>query len=213
MAESASEMDARPLAREDGVAAQVADLVGEPLAGLGYRLVRVQLSGGSDQTLQIMAERPDGTMSITDCETVSRQLSPLLDAYDPLSNSYRLEVSSPGIDRPLVRSSDFEDWSGFAARVELRRMLDGRRKFKGVLEGFEDGEIRIEVDLGDQGRQVIGLPVDMVQEARLILNDDLIRESLKRAKAAGAEVGDGTSPPDTIEINDASGKPASRTRH
>ncbi len=205
--------DLRPLAREDGIAAQVADLIAEPLTGLGYRLVRVQVSGGDSQTLQIMAERPDGTMTISDCEVVSKQLSPLLDAYDPISGSYRLEVSSPGIDRPLVRADDFEAWSGFAAKVTLRRMLEGRRKFRGILDGFEGDEIRLEVDLGDQGRQVIGLPVDMVEEARLVLTDELIRESLRRAKAAGADVGDGSLSPDNIDIDAGTGGSSSGLKH
>ncbi|MEL6311087.1 MAG: ribosome maturation factor RimP [Pseudomonadota bacterium] len=213
MSETGSDLDPRPLAREDGIAAQVAELITEPLVGLGFRLVRVQVTGGDSQTLQIMAERPDGTMTITDCEMVSKQLSPLLDAYDPISGSYRLEVSSPGIDRPLVRADDFEAWSGFTAKVTLRRMLEGRRKFRGIVDGYEDDEVRLEVDLGDQGRQVIGLPVDMVEEARLVLTDDLIRESLRRAKAAGAEVGDGSPSPDNIDIKTGSGSPSNGTKH
>lgn len=171
---------------EEGAAAAIAELVEPSLEDLGFRLVRVQLMGRADsQTVQIMAERADGTMTIEDCQTVSRQLSPLLDAFDPIDNAYNLEISSPGIDRPLVRPSDFEDWAGYEAKVELRELLDGRRRFRGILEGFEDSEIRLEVDLDQVGRQVLGLPIALVDNARLVLSDELIRESLRRSKAAG----------------------------
>ena len=121
-------------------------------------------------------------MSIEDCETVSREISPLLDVHDPVAGSYRLEVSSPGIDRPLVRPSDFEDWSGYEAKIELKEPIDGRKRFRGILEGFEDGEVRIAVDLDQVGRTVLGLPVGLVGEAKLVLTDELIREALRRAK-------------------------------
>ena len=119
----------------------------------GFRLVRVAVSGREGKTLQIMAERADGTMTIEDCEAISREISPLLDVHDPIAGAYRLEVSSPGIDRPLVRPSDFEDWSGHEAKIELKEPIDGRKRFRGMLEGFEDGEVRIEVDLGEAGTQ------------------------------------------------------------
>ncbi len=169
--------------REDGLVAKIADLIEPTLVDLGYRLVRLRLISGKEQTLQIMAERPDGTMGVSDCERVSRQISPLLDVHDPLPGAYRLEVSSPGIDRPLVRPSDFEDWAGYEVRVELREAVDGRKRFKGTLEGFLDDEVRVEVDLDRQGRHVIGLPSDLIEDARLVLTDDLVRESLRRAKA------------------------------
>ena len=127
---------------ETGLAATLAGLVAPVLENLGYRLVRVKISGRDGQTVQIMAERPDGSMMIEDCETVSRELSPLLDAHDLISDAYRLEVSSPGIDRPLVRASDFENWAGHLAKIELREPVDSRRRFQGKLEGFEDGEVR-----------------------------------------------------------------------
>ncbi len=168
---------------ETGLAGQIAQLVEPALADLGFRLVRVRLMGRDDrQTLQIMAEQPDGTMTVEDCEQISRQLSPLLDAYDPIGDAYNLEISSPGIDRPLVRPSDFEDWSGYEAKVELNELLDGRRRFRGILEGYEDGELRLEVELDQSGRQVLGLPLGLIAEARLVLTDELIRESLRRAK-------------------------------
>ncbi|MGI9411420.1 MAG: ribosome maturation factor RimP [Hyphomicrobiaceae bacterium] len=173
--------------RESGIAAAIAELVEPSLEDLGFRLVRVQLMGRDDsQTVQIMAERGDGTISIEDCELISRQLSPLLDAYDPMPGTYRLEISSPGIDRPLVRPVDFEDWAGYEAKIELHELLDGRRRFRGILEGFEDNEIRLQVDLDQVGRQVLGLPIDLVESARLVLTDELVRESLRRSKTSAA---------------------------
>lgn len=170
--------------RETGTDGQIADLIEPALADMGYRLVRVRIMGREDQTLQIMAERNDGTVTIEDCVEITRQLSPLLDAHDPFSGKYTLEVSSPGIDRPLVRPSDFEDWAGYEAKVELNQMLDGRKRFRGTIEGYAEGEMRLEVDLDQIGIQVIGLPLDVVAEARLVLTDDLVRESLRRNKAA-----------------------------
>lgn len=168
--------------RETGLAGEIAALVEPTIEDLGFRLVRVQIHGRDGQTVQIMAERPDGTMSIEDCETISRQLSPLLDAHDPLPGSYRLEISSPGIDRPLVRPSDFEDWAGYEAKIELKELVSGRKRYRGVLEGYEDGEVRLECTLDQLGTQVLGFPVDLIAEARLVLTDELIRESLNRAK-------------------------------
>jgi ribosome maturation factor RimP len=174
---------------ETGLAAKLAGLVEPTVVDLGFRLVRITITGREGQTVQIMAERPDGTMTIDDCETISRNLSPLLDANDIVAGAYRLEVSSPGIDRPLVRPSDFEDWSGYEARVEMREPVAGRKRFRGIIEGYEEGELRIECDLGELGRQVIGLPVAGIGEAKLMLTDELIRESLRRAKKGAAADG------------------------
>jgi ribosome maturation factor RimP len=160
----------------------VADVVEPALLDGGFRLVRVAVSGGDSKTVQVMAERPDGTLTIEDCETISRDISPLLDVHDPIAGAYRLEISSPGIDRPLVRPSDFEDWAGYEAKVELKEPIDGRKRFRGTLEGLEDGEVRIAVDLDQIGRTVLGLPIGLVGEAKLVLTDDLIREALRRAK-------------------------------
>ncbi len=179
--ENSASLDERFI-HESGLAAGIATLIEPALVDLGFRLVRVQISGKEDLTLQIMAERPDGTMSVGDCELVSRQLSPVLDAYDPLPGAYRLEVSSPGIDRPLVRPSDFEDWSGFEARIELNQPVNGRKRFRGILDGFENNEVRIECELDKVGLQVLGIPIALVGEAKLMLTDDLIRETLRRAK-------------------------------
>ncbi|MEM7747219.1 MAG: ribosome maturation factor RimP [Pseudomonadota bacterium] len=169
--------------KESGRAAQIAEIIEPSLTDLGYRLVRVQLMGRADkQTVQIMAERASGEFAIEDCETISRQISPLLDAFDPIEEAYQLEVSSAGIDRPLVRRSDFEDWAGYEVKIELKELLDGRRRFRGMIEGFTDGEIRVEVDLDQLGRQVLGIPVGLVESARLVLTDELVRESLRRSK-------------------------------
>ena len=167
---------------ETGLAAQLAALAEPVLNDLGFRLVRVTISGRNGTTVQIMAERPDGTITVEECAEISRNLSPLFDAHDPLPGQYALEVSSPGIDRPLARLSDFETWAGYQAKVELKQPVSGRRRFRGVLEGVENGEVRIEVDVAELGRQVVGLPVELIAEARLLLTDDLIRESLRRAK-------------------------------
>jgi ribosome maturation factor RimP len=176
--------------REAGLASKVAELIEPALQDRGFRLVRVAVSGREGKTLQVMAERPDGTLTIEDCETISREISPLLDVHDPIAGAYRLEVSSPGIDRPLVRASDFEDWSGYEAKIETKEPIDGRKRFRGMLEGFADGEVRIEVDIAPGERGVIGLPVDLIGEAKLMLTDELIREALRRAKKSD-EVGSG----------------------
>ena len=172
--------------REAGLPARIAAIIEPALEDRGFRLVRVAISGREGKTVQVMAERSDGTMTIEDCEAVSREISALLDVHDPIAGAYRLEVSSPGIDRPLVRPSDFEDWAGHEAKIELAEPIDGRKRFRGKLEGFEGGEVRVEVDLGDAGRQVIGLPVGLVAEAKLVLTDELIREALRRAKNSNA---------------------------
>lgn len=179
---------------ETGLAGSIADLVAPVLDDLGFRVVRVEVSRRDGMTVQVMAEREDGTISIDDCETISRQLSPILDVHDPIAGKYRLEVSSPGIDRPLVRPADFEAWAGYEARIGLKEPIDGRKRFHGRIEGFEDGEARIEVDLGeDEGLQVIGLPVGLIGEARLVLTDELVREALSRAKQRKTKsVGDGS---------------------
>lgn len=175
--------DTRRFLRETGVAAEIAAVVEPVLDELGFRLVRVKVQGGgSDRIVQLMAERPDGSITIDDCEAISKGVSPVLDVADPISGPYRLEVSSPGIDRPLVRASDFEDWSGHEAKIELKEPVGGRKRFKGVLEGFEDGEVRVKADTGEHGIQHLGLPVHLISDARLVLTDDLIREALARAK-------------------------------
>ena len=174
--------NSRRFVREAGVAADIAGIVEPVLADIGFRLVRIKVSGGPDSIVQIMAERADGSITIDECEEISKAVSPVLDVADLIHGTYRLEVSSPGIDRPLVRPSDFDDWAGYEARIELSEPVDGRKRFKGVLEGFEDGEVRIKADTGEHGIQHLGLPVSLVADAKLVLTDELIREALARAK-------------------------------
>ena len=182
--------------QETGLAAKLASLLAPVLTDLGFRLVRVKLSGNAGKTLQIMAERLDGSMSIDDCEALSRHLSPFLDVHDILSDSYRLEISSPGIDRPLVRISDFENWSGHQVKIELKEPIDGQRRFKGRLEGFEDGEVRLEVDLGPLGVKMLGISVHLIAEARLVMTEELVREAFARSKKLGSQgFADGMEPP------------------
>jgi ribosome maturation factor RimP len=189
---------------ETGPAADLAGLIEPVLESLGFRLVRVEISGRDGKTVQVMAERPDGSITIDDCEAISRALSPLLDVHDVVSDSYRLEISSPGIDRPLVRASDFVEWAGSEAKIEVKMPIDGRRRFRGRLEGFEDGEVLIEADLGEEGRKVIGLALALVASARLVLTDELVREALSRAKAKGKDhLGDGAeADPEDFKTHD-----------
>ena len=170
---------------ETGVAAEIAALVEPTLADMGFRIVRVTISGRNGTTVQIMAERPDGTMTVEDCADVSRQLSPLLDAHDPISGQYTLEISSPGIDRPLARASDFVAWAGHEAKIEARELVDGRRRFRGVLKGLDGDTVLVEVP-PDQGGPEVALPIGLIAEARLVLTDELIRDTLRRAKKAAA---------------------------
>ena len=172
---------------ETGLAAEIAALAEPVLAELGFRLVRVVVSGRNGVTVQIMAERPEGTITVEECAEISRRLSPVLDVHDPIRGQYTLEVSSPGIDRPLVRPSDFEAWAGYEAKVEMKEPISGRKRFRGVLEGIEGGEVRIEVELDQLGRQVIGLPLGLIGEARLVLTEELIRETLRRTKKGDPE--------------------------
>ena len=173
-------------ATETGLAGEVTRIAEPVLEELGYRLVRVQVSGRNGATVQVMAERPDGTITIEDCAVISRNLSPALDAYDPLPGQYHLEVSSPGIDRPLVRPGDFVHWAGFETRIELKQELDGRKRYRGRILGLEAGEIRIEAEI-EPGLplRLIGLPVGLVSTARLVMTDELLRETLRRRAKAG----------------------------
>jgi len=179
----ASFADEPRLITEPGRAARVAALAEPVLATLGYRLVRVRVSGFAGGTVQIMAERPDGTMAIEDCETASRALSPVLDVADPIEGSYRLEISSPGIDRPLVRRSDFDRYAGHVAQVEMQIPIDGRRRFRGELTGTDGECARLRcADAATNGNSEILLPIDDMMEAKLVLTDALISESLRRSK-------------------------------
>jgi len=170
---------------EQGMAARVAALATPVLTGLGYRLVRVRVSGTLGCTVQIMAERPDGTMLIEDCEAASRALSPVFDVEDPIDREYRLEISSPGIDRPLVRRSDFERHAGHEMKVEMAVAREGRKRFRGVLLGVEGEAARLRRKDAAEGEETdVLLPIADMAEARLVLTDALIRESLRRDKRA-----------------------------
>lgn len=151
-------------------ASKIAELIEPSLTSLGYEIVRVTFTGGDRQILQIMAEREDGTMTIEGCEEISRTVSALLDVEDPISEAYELEVSSPGIDRPLTRLKDFERWSGFEAKVELDEAVDGRRRYRGKVMGIQDEDI---VLLNDANEKIL-LPFDELRKAKLVLTDELI---------------------------------------
>jgi ribosome maturation factor RimP len=175
----------RRFARETGPARAIADLAEPVLEELGFRLVRVKVSGRDGGTAQIMAERPNGEMTVADCATISRRLSPVLDAYDPMPGQYRLEVSSPGIDRPLVRPSDFALWAGHEAKVELKELVDGRKRFRGVIEGVEKDEARLRIELEGKAEPVtIGLPFSLIGEAKLVAHKESFRADLTGKKAA-----------------------------
>ncbi len=161
---------------------RIAAIVEPTIRGMGYELVRLRLMGGQRPTLQIMAERPAGTegagtMEVEDCARLSRQLSVVLDVEDPIEREYTLEVSSPGIDRPLTRLTDFDHWEGHEARLETSEPVDGRKRFKGVLAGIEGSEVLIDVDEG-----TIGLEFEWLIDAKLVLTDELVAEDLKRSK-------------------------------
>src|SRR5438876_4449531 len=173
---------------EPGVAARVSAIAGPVLQGMGYRLVRIKISGEAGCTVQIMAERPDGTMQIEDCEAISRALSPVLDLADPVDRAYRLEISSPGIDRPLVRRSDFDRYAGHAAKIEMAAAVDGRRRFRGILLGTQGDAARIRRDDAGTGEPAeVLLRIEDMEDARLVLTDALVAESLRRGKQAERE--------------------------
>jgi ribosome maturation factor RimP len=181
---------------EPGLPARVAAIAEPVIERLGYRLVRVKVSGADGCTVQIMAERPDGTMVVEDCETISRALSPVFDMADPVDRAYRLEISSPGIDRPLVRKSDFDRYAGHLVKIETEIPIDGRKRFRGVLVGTEgeaarlrqDGKRDDKNDGKKDDKELAGaevlLPIGEISEARLLLTDELVRQSLRREKAA-----------------------------
>jgi ribosome maturation factor RimP len=172
------------LIAEQGSAARVAAIAAPVLTGLGYRLVRVHVSGAQGCTVQIMAERADGTMRIEDCEAASRALSPVFDVEDPIDREYRLEISSPGIDRPLVRRSDFERYEGHEAKIEMAVAQDGRKRFRGILTGVEGDAARLRRKDAAEGEPAdVALTIADMAEARLVLTDELIRESLRKGKS------------------------------
>jgi ribosome maturation factor RimP len=176
------------LISEPGLPARVAAIIEPVIEQLGYRLVRVRVSGAEGCTVQIMAERPDGTMTVEHCEAVSRALSPVLDVADPIEQAYRLEISSPGIDRPLVRRSDFERYAGHLAKIETAIPFEGRKRFRGMLAGTEGDAVRIRRDDAGEGEpEEVVLPIEEMREAKLVLTDELVTEALRREKSAKRE--------------------------
>jgi len=163
---------------------RLAAIVSPTVEGLGFELVRIRLMGGKRATLQIMAERPEGGIEVDECARISRAVSAVLDVEDPIGSEYTLEVSSPGIDRPLTRLKDFERYEGYEVRLETSELIDGRRRFKGVLGGVEGSEVLIAIPEG-----TIGLQFDWLTDAKLVLTDALIAESLAARKAQGFDEG------------------------
>lgn len=171
--------------RETGIDARVAAIVMPVIAAAGYRLVRVRLLGQNGLTLQIMAERKDGTMDVEGCEELSRAISPALDVEDPIDKAYHLEVSSPGIDRPLVRKSDFEAALGHLAKLETAVMIADRKRFRGKIIAVADEGVTIARDQVSYGEEPnVTIPWDAIAEAKLVLTDDLIAEAFRRDKLA-----------------------------
>jgi len=163
---------------------RLADIVTPVIEGLGFELVRIRLMGGATRTLQIMADKPEGGIEVDDCGEISTAVSAVLDVEDPIEENFVLEVSSPGIDRPLTRLKDFDMWKGWEARVETTELIDGRRRFKGTLAGVEGEEVLIELD-EPGGAVTIGLQFEWLADAKLILTDELITEMLRQKKASG----------------------------
>ena len=163
---------------------RLAEIITPVIEDMGFELVRVRLMGGKTATLQIMAERPEGGIEVDDCAKISTAVSAVLDVEDPITDQYVLEVSSPGIDRPLTRLKDFETYAGYEAKIETTDLIDGQRRFKGILAGVEDNEVLINID--QHGEEVtVGLNFDWLSDAKLVLTDELIKEMLKARKADG----------------------------
>ena len=185
-------LDEPRLISDGGGARRIAAIVAPVLRDLGFRLVRVKISAADGSTVQIMAERPDGAMNVEDCEQASIALSPVLDLEDPMSHAYRLEISSPGIDRPLVRVSDFQRAIGHEARIEMAVPVGTRKRFRGLIESVEAVgahwivRLRLAAKDEEQG-ELADLPIKDMDEARLVLTEDLIRAALRREKAVKKE--------------------------
>lgn len=180
---TASDQEPR-LVVESGVAARVAAIIEPAIVDLGYRLVRVRISAQNGCTVQIMAERPDGTMNVEGCEEISQAVSPALDVDDPIQAAYHLEISSPGIDRPLVRASDFERWAGHLAKIDTSELVAGRKRFRGILRGVAGQDALLSRDdAKSEEERDVAIPMRAITEARLVLTDALVTESLRRGKS------------------------------
>ena len=159
---------------------RLAEIAQPVIEGMGFELVRLRLMGGKTDILQIMAEKPSGGIEVDDLAKISTELSAVLDVEDPIVEEYNLEVSSPGIDRPLTRLKDFDMWQGYEAKIETDELIDGRRRFKGEIAGTDGDEVLINIDEG-----TVGLKFEWLTDAKLVLTDDLIRDVLRNRKDAG----------------------------
>ena len=194
--------------RETGLDARIAGIVRPVLAASGFRLVRVRLTGQNGLTLQIMAEREDGSMDVEGCEEASRAVSPALDVEDPIDKAYHLEISSPGIDRPLVRKRDFAAAIGHLAKLETTVPVEERRRFRGIILGADDESVTIERDQAAYGEGPhVRVPFDVLAEAKLILTDELIREALRRDKELRRAAGGGEAEDDADDAGETTEKP------
>jgi ribosome maturation factor RimP len=181
---------------------RLADIIQPVIEGMGYELVRVRMMGGKTKIVQIMAERPEGGIEVDDCAKISTAISAVLDVEDPVEEAYALEVSSPGIDRPLTRLKDFDMWQGYDAKIETDELIDGRRRFRGILAGIDGNEVLLNMEEG-----TIGLEFDWLSDAKLMLTDELIREMLRQRKAAGTL---DTATPDHTETDNTSPTPQTK---
>jgi ribosome maturation factor RimP len=172
------------LIAKSGIDRRLAEIITPVIEDMGFELVRVRLMGGQTKTLQIMADKPEGGIEVDDCAEISTAVSATLDVEDPLTDPYTLEVSSPGIDRPLTRLKDFDTWESYVAKLETDELIDGRRRFKGVLMGTEGDEVLIEIEV-DGAPVTIGLKFEWLSDAKLVLTDELIRDVLRARKDAG----------------------------
>ena len=166
---------------------RLAEIIGPVIEDLGFELVRLRLQGGKTATLQIMADRPDGGINVDDCADISTAVSAVLDVEDPLEDNYHLEVSSPGIDRPLTRMKDFATFEGYEVRLETNQPIDGRKRFKGLLAGTEGDEVLLNIEEAGE-THTIGLNFDWLSDAKLVLTDELIAEMLRQKKDAGVQI-------------------------
>lgn len=167
----------------DPLLARIGEIIGPAVEAMGFELVRLRFTGGDQRTLQVMAERPTGEMSVDDCAELSRTISVLLDVEDPIAGEYILEVSSPGIDRPLTRPADFERFAGHIAKLEVITPIEGQRRFRGKVAGISEGIVQIVSNDGN----VADIPFDNISDAQLIITDELIRASLDRNPDAKAQ--------------------------
>jgi ribosome maturation factor RimP len=188
---------------------RLAEIITPVIEGLGFELVRIRLMGGRHATLQIMADRPEGGIDVDDCGSISTAVSAVLDVEDPIEDAYTLEVSSPGIDRPLTRLKDFDAWEGYEARLETAEAIDGRKRFKGVLAGTEGDEVLLNLEEGGE-TVTVGLKFDWLADAKLVLTDELISEMLRQRKASGVI---DESQFDEIEESEGDEDDAPETKH